>query len=30
MSTFGQERKDNAFVADDVIGHTAPNRSGPG
>ena len=30
MSTFGQERKDNAFVADKVIGRTAPNRSGPG
>ncbi len=30
MSTFGEERKDNAFVADDVIGQTAPNMSGPG
>ena len=30
MSTFGQERKDNAFVADDVIGTTAPNHSGVG
>lgn len=30
MSTFGQERIDNAFVADDVIGTTAPNSSGVG
>ena len=30
MSTFGQERKDNAFVADNIIGHTAPNTSGVG
>ncbi len=30
MSTFGQERKDNAFVADDVIGQTGQNTSGPG
>jgi len=28
MSTFGQERRDNAFVADHVIGTTAPNSSG--
>ena len=28
MSTFGQERKDNAFVADHVIGTSAPNSSG--
>ncbi len=30
MSTFGQERKDNAFVADDIIGTTAHNSSGIG
>ncbi|WP_409432470.1 MBL fold metallo-hydrolase [Litorimonas sp. RW-G-Af-16] len=30
MSTFGQERKDNAYVADDIIGTTAPNHSGVG
>lgn len=30
MSTFAEERRSNAFVADDVIGHTAPNVSGPG
>ena len=30
MSTFGQERRDNAFVADHVIGKTAPNTSGVG
>jgi len=30
MSTFGQERVDNAFVADDIIGTTAGNSSGPG
>ncbi|MGB0907448.1 MAG: MBL fold metallo-hydrolase [Maricaulaceae bacterium] len=28
MSTFGQERKDNGFVADSVIGKSAPNTSG--
>ena len=28
MSTFGQERKDNAFVADHIIGKAAPNSSG--
>ena len=30
MGTFGGERKDNAYVADDIIGTSAPNRSGPG
>lgn len=30
MGTFGQERKDNAFVADDIIGTTGGNASGPG
>jgi glyoxylase-like metal-dependent hydrolase (beta-lactamase superfamily II) len=30
MGTFGEERKDNAFVADDVIGLTGQNSSGPG
>jgi len=28
MSTFGQERKDNAFVADHVIGKAGQNRTG--
>jgi len=28
MSTFGQERLDNAFVADDIIGHAGPKTSG--
>ncbi len=28
MSTFGQERQDNAFVADDVIAHSKANNSG--
>lgn len=30
LSTFGQERKDNAFVADHVIGTSGPNHSGVG
>ncbi len=30
MSTFGQERIDNPYVADSVVGKTAPNVSGPG
>ncbi len=30
MGTFGEERKDNAFVADDVISQTGQNSSGPG
>jgi len=28
LSTFGQERKDNAFVADHIIGTAEPNSSG--
>ena len=28
MSNFGQERKDNAFVADHIIGKVKPNSQG--
>lgn len=30
MGTFGAERKSNPFVADAIIGQSAPNTSGPG
>ncbi len=30
MSTFGQERKTNPFVADHVVGRSQPNTQGPG
>lgn len=30
MSTFGEERQTNPFVADHVVANTTPNRSGPG
>jgi glyoxylase-like metal-dependent hydrolase (beta-lactamase superfamily II) len=30
MSSFGDERQNNAFVADKIIGSSGPNSSGPG
>lgn len=30
MGTFGAERADNPYVADDVVKHSQPNSSGPG
>ncbi|WP_416878753.1 MBL fold metallo-hydrolase [Litorimonas sp.] len=30
MGTFGAERADNPYVADDVVKHSTPNTSGPG